>query len=464
MEILLIDDDPAIRLSLAGALREGGHRVQAAVDGTEGMRWLREEAYDLVVTDVRLPGVDGFEILQYVRQTTPAPDVLLITAHGAVDDAVAAMRLQASDYLVKPFALADLVERVERIDGRRALQRTLTGPAAAAPKEDLGIVGGSAIMAYVRTQIVAVAASDASTLILGESGTGKELVARALHAQSKRRDGPFVAINCASFPENLLEAELLGHERGAFTGADRRRVGRFAAARGGTLFLDEIGEMAPLSQAKLLRVIEERAFSPLGTNEVVPLDTHLVSATNAPLERLIGEGRFREDLLYRIQVFCIEIPPLRERQRDLPELVAHFLRRLACDEPVRRVSREAWNALAEYGFPGNVRELEHAIEHAVVMARSAAAEEIQLDHLPAPIRDAAAKTDVPGDPSFPELGPAVREFERQHVLRALAEAQGHRTHAAALLGISRKNLWEKLRAHQITDAEIEEAVERMRAE
>jgi len=300
VDVLLIDDDPAIRLSLAAGLRKVGHAVTVASDGHEGMRKLRAGHFDAVVCDIRLPGPDGFTLLKYAREIDRHVEVVLMTGHGAVADAVAAIKQSASDYLEKPFAVDELATSLDMIAGRRELEQELRRRADEPGPHRL--LGSSAVMAHVRAQIEAAAPSGAPVLLTGESGTGKELAARSLHERSPRADASFVAINCASFPDTLLEAELFGHARGAFTGAYQTREGRFAAAQGGTLFLDEISEMPPLTQAKLLRVLQERQFSPLGTNRMVPLDARIVSATNRPLARWVKARRFREDLFYRIKV------------------------------------------------------------------------------------------------------------------------------------------------------------------
>jgi two-component system response regulator HydG len=299
-----------------------------------------------------------------------------------------------------------------------------------------------------------VAPSDAPVLVTGESGTGKELVARSLHALSPRREKAFVAVNCAAFPETLLEAELFGHERGAFTGAVKKRDGRFKAADGGTLMLDEISEIPLPAQAKLLRVLQEGVFEPLGTNAPVSVDVRIVSASNKNLKQRVAEGKFREDLYYRLNVLDILLPPLRERRDDIPLLVEFFLKRSADGGASSTIAPRAWAALAEYPFPGNVRELEHAIQHAVVLARG---KEIDLEHLPRDIVGANAPAAGQGGAVLRPLAVAAREFEREYLLRALAACEGRKARAAELLGISRKNLWEKLKTHGLGGAEGEEA-------
>jgi DNA-binding NtrC family response regulator len=308
------------------------------------------------------------------------------------------------------------------------------------------IIGHTPGMQQLIERINTVAQSDAPVLIRGESGTGKELIAHTLHARSPRKNAPFVAVNCAAFPEALIEAELFGHERGAFTGAVRKREGRFKAADGGTLLLDEVAEIPLPVQAKLLRVLEEGVIEPLGTNTSVPVNVRIVSATHRDLKELIAQGKFREDLYFRINVLDLNIPPLRERRADMPLLMAHFLRRYYPGRVPPSIAPRAWASLMEYPFPGNVREFAHAIERAVVLSHGS---EIDLEHLPADIVGSAVPPS-PSDASFRPLGVAMKEFEKQYLQRALRLATGGKGHAAELLGISRKNLWEKLKAHGIT--------------
>ncbi len=461
LEILLIDDEPSIRLSVGDALGAAGHRVTLASDGQAGLALATHRAFDVVVSDVRLPGADGLTIFREVKRLATGTDVILITGFGSVDDAVTAMKEGAYDYLTKPFDVTELVLRVERIADRRRIQRELDQARAELVARDAGalVIGQSPPMVRLLDRIETMAQSDATVLITGESGTGKELVARALHEHGPRRGRPFVAVNCAAFPETLLEAELFGHERGAFTGAVRKRDGRFRAADGGTLFLDEIAEIPLPAQAKLLRVLQDGAFEPLGTNTAVRVDVRLVCATHRTLKDQITMGRFREDLYYRVNVLDLHIPPLRERRGDLPVLTQHFLRRLMKgDAPPPPIAPRAWAVLSQYSYPGNVRELEHALEHAFVLSRGG---EIDVQHLPGDL--AGAAVEGAAGPSHPNDGPlralsvASKEFEREYLLRALKLADGKRTRAAEMLGISRKNLWEKLKEHGVSDVEISEA-------
>jgi DNA-binding NtrC family response regulator len=382
-----------------------------------------------------------------------------MTSHGNVAQVVAAMKDGAYDYLAKPFQVDELLLRLGRIAEQRALQRDLEQARAALSNIDPGavLVGQSHPVRRMVGLIETVAKTDAATLITGESGTGKELVARMLHDLGARRQGRFVAINCGAMTENLVEAELFGHERGAFTGADRKREGRFAAADGGTLFLDEVAELPAAAQAKLLRVIQEGTFEPVGSTATVKVDVRIVSATHRDLGARIREGLFREDLFYRINVIEIAVPPLRERPGDLAVLVQHFLQRFSPpDAKLPGISPEAWAALSQHGWPGNVRELSHAIQHAVVLAGGG---EIQAEHLPASLvprttapAAGAIPIDVGGATVVQPLGEAVRAFEREYLARILAQTKSKRGELAEALGISRKTLWEKVRAYGIETA------------
>jgi two-component system response regulator AtoC len=454
LDVLLVDDEVELRQTLAEALREAGHRVTLAGDGVEARGHVLARVFDVVICDVRLPQLDGLSLFRRLRQESPTTDVILMTAYAEVADAVAALKEGAYDYLTKPFDLDELIVTVKRIASQRALRRELEQARVelSGRKPDNLLVGQSPSMRRVLGLIEMVAQSDAPTLVTGESGTGKELVARMLHERSGRREAPFVVVNCGALTETLIEAELFGHERGAFTGAVRKRDGRFKAADGGTLFLDEVAELPLAAQAKLLRVLQEGTFEPIGTNTTVRVDVRVVSATHRNLRARIAEGLFREDLYYRINVIEIPLPPLRERPGDLSALLQHFLQRFTPKgRPLPAVSPSAWAALARHHYPGNVRELSHAIEHAVVLSGGG---EIALHHLPAGI---VAQTSSKGPsaepaPSGGEIRPlqaAMKEFEREYLLRAITQSGGKRVRAAEMLGISRKSLWEKLRLYNL---------------
>ncbi len=453
LRILVADDERDVRSAVVDALEAAGHEVISVGDGAAAFERLAATSLDLLITDVRMPGVDGLSLTRRALEQAPRPDVILMTSFGSVSDAVEALKQGASDYLTKPFDLEELTLRVGAIAERRGLQRQLAAARAQlAASTETQIVGDSPGIRRLLERVATVADSDAAVLVTGETGTGKELVARRLHALSARSAGPFVAVNCAAFPETLLEAELFGYSKGAFTGATRSREGRFKAADRGTLMLDEVAEMPLSAQAKLLRVLQEGRFEPLGTNTPVRVDVRIVSATHRDLRRRIAEGRFREDLFYRLNVVAVHLPQLRERPGDLPLLVNHFLRlHLPKDTALPDVSVAAWQALTAYPFLGNVRELGHAIHHAVVLSRG---KTIDLEHLPDDITQLAVSPEP--ERTVKPLAQVVWQAEREHLLRALAVAGGKRVRAAELLGISRKNLWEKLRAHGLSDSDLDD--------
>ena len=441
LDILLIDDEADIRLPLGEALRDLGHRVALAADGGEAMQCLDHQTFNLVLSDVRLPKVDGFTILRRLREEHPDTHVVLMTAYGTIAEAVAAVKETAVDYVTKPFELPEVLAIVRRIDERWQLLRELAAARAELATEhaDQMIEGRSPAIIHLREQIGAIANSSAAVLLLGESGTGKEVAARLIHALSDRREAPFVPVSCAAVPATLIEAELFGHERGAFTGAVKRREGRFKAADGGTLFLDEIGEIPMEVQAKLLRVLQDGAFEPIGTNTPVKVDVRLVSASNRDLKTLTAEGKFRQDLYYRIKVFELRLPPLRERMGDLPLLVEQFLREFTPNgqtPPV--IGPAAWAALQAHAYPGNVRELKHAIQHAIILAHG---QPIQPQHLPKEFR---GPIETPPTSAIEPLALVMAQFEKEYLERILRSTAGERARAAGLLGISRKNLWQKI--------------------
>jgi DNA-binding NtrC family response regulator len=461
LEVLIVDDDDDLREAVCEAMQASNHSVHDAADGAAALKLAQARRFDVVVTDVQMPKLDGMALFQRLKQLSPETEVIFMTSHGDVAQAVAAMKDGANDYLAKPFQPDELVMRLGRIAARRALERDLEQARAALSNLDPGavLVGQSAPVRRLLALIETVAKTDAATLITGESGTGKELVARMLHDLGPRRESRFVVLNCGALTENLIEAELFGHERGAFTGADRKREGRFKAADRGTLFLDEVAELPLPAQAKLLRVLQEGTFEPIGTSTPEKVDVRIVSATHRDLKARIREGLFREDLFYRINVIEIGVPPLRERPGDLPLLVQHFLKRFAPpDTEPSAITPEAWAALSQHGWPGNVRELAHAIQHAVVLAGGKA---IDAEHLPAalaprlpPDGPDAVPVEMAGAAPVRPLGEVVRAFERQYLARVLAQTNAKRGRLAEALGISRKTLWEKMRAYGI-DASAE---------
>jgi DNA-binding NtrC family response regulator len=448
LSLLLVEDERDLRALLDGALRHAGHRVTAVADGAQALELVLSRVFDVVVCDVRLPKMDGITLFRRIRLESPATDVILVTGYAAVAEAVSALKSGASDYLTKPLDLDELVVRLERIAEQRALRRELDDSRARLSNHDAGIIGCSPAIVRLHELVDTIAGSDAPVLITGESGTGKELVARTLHERGARRAGPFVAVNCAAFPDTLIEAELFGHERGAFTGAIKRRDGRFKAADGGTVLLDEVAELPLQAQAKLLRVLQEGTIEPLGTNTTLRVDVRVISATHRNLKERIAAGLFREDLYYRLMVLDVEIPPLRERRSDVPLLLQHFLQRFApVGQQPPSISPAALAVLSHYPYPGNVRELAHAVEHAIVLSRGRS--EIGIEHLPSHLVGTPSTSADLASSDLRPLGVALREFEREYLVRALERVGGKRTRAAELLGISRKNLWEKIRAHGI---------------
>jgi len=457
LDILLIDDEPDLRELLEEELRDAGHKVQTATDGEEGLNELQRRIFDVVICDVRLPKVDGLTLLRRVRKDTPSTDVILMTAYADVSQAVSALKEGAYDYLTKPFDVDELLVQLRRNSETREMRRQLEHARneLAGHKSGTTLIGESPAIRRVIEMSRMVSQSEAPVLITGESGTGKEVVARMIHDWSPRREKPFVAVNCGALAENLIEAELFGHEKGAFTGAVKKRDGRFKAADGGTLLLDEVAEVPLPAQAKLLRVLQEGTVEPLGTNEVTRVDVRIISATHRNLRERIREGKFREDLYYRLNVLDIEIPPLRERRGDLPLLLQYFLNKFTPPgKTASTVSPRAWAVLSQYAFPGNVREFAHAIEHAVVLAGGG---EIDVEHLPAGITGTLDGTTSSPGGNLRSLSAAMKEFEHEYLLRALAQSNGKKMKAAEILGISRKNLWEKLRLHGIAaESEAEE--------
>jgi DNA-binding NtrC family response regulator len=442
VKLLLAEDDRIVRITVRDALDEAGYGVADCADGAAALACLEREPFDLLLTDVRLPGLDGLSLFRRVRQLAPDTGVILMTAYGDTEDAVAVLREGARDYILKPFEMEELLLRVGRARDEILFRRGQreVGPAVAAR-----LRGDSAPMRLLRELVSAAAESDVAVLLTGETGTGKDLCARIIHEGSRRAGRPFVAVNCAAIPETLFEAELFGHEKGAFTGADRRRAGRFEAADGGTLFLDEVAELAAGSQAKLLRALESGTFEPVGANRTLRVDVRVVAATNGNLAAQIERGAFRRDLFYRLNVIDIETPPLRACQADIPGLAGAFLAEIARRQqrPVPDVEQAVLAALAAHPFPGNVRELQHALERAVALARGGA---VRVEHLPADIAVGAWARGAPVPaPGLQPLGEAMAAFEREHILRALAQTGGRRARAATLLGISRKSLWERLK-------------------
>jgi two-component system NtrC family response regulator len=447
VKILVIDDDESLRRVLEYNLAQEGYAVLTASSGEQGLDLLRKEGADLVVTDVRMPGMDGLQVLEGVRKVDPNVQVIILTAFGTIEMAVEAMKAGAFHYISKPFNRDEL-----KLTIKKALQLKELERENVALREELkvrtgldAIIAESPPMSQVLELVVRVAPTDTTVLILGESGTGKELIARAIHGSSPRAHGPFVTVNCAAIPETLLESELFGHVRGAFTGAIRDRVGKFEAAEGGTIFLDEIGEMRPDLQVKILRVLEERMLERVGDNRLIHVDVRVLAATNKDLSKAIQAGEFREDLYYRLNVVPLQIPPLRERREDIRPLAQHFLKQLGAS-PRLTIAPEAFRALESYDWPGNVRELENALERAMIFHRG---DVITLDDLPEAVRTRKAKESAPLPVSLPEAGLSLEEVEKELILRALQKHGWNQSQAARYLGITRHTLLYRIEKHKI---------------
>ncbi|SDF88835.1 sigma-54-dependent transcriptional regulator [Desulfovibrio legallii] len=447
--ILVVDDDQAHRGMLRTMLRSWGYAVSEAADGDAAVAQVRERAFDAVLTDVRMARLDGIHTLKSILEYNPALPVVLMTAYSSVETAVEALRLGAYDYLAKPLdfealrhTLQQAIEHSRLSVENRELRRQLSD-AAARP----GILGRSPAMLAMQETIATVAPSEATVLITGESGTGKELVARALHSGSARADKPLVTVNCAALAENLLESELFGHEKGSFTGAERRREGRFVQANGGTLFLDEIGEMPLPLQAKLLRALQEGEVQRVGSDAPLTVDVRVLAATNRDLREEVARRRFREDLYFRLNVISLEVPPLRERGEDIPVLAAHFLERFAGRnrKSLRGFSPQAMDSLLRYSWPGNVRELENAVERAVILCNG---DLVTRRELPAAVME-AAPAEEPSSAAVQGVlaGLPLDEVERRAIEETLRCAGDNKSEAARQLGITRATLHNKLRKY-----------------
>ena len=444
-KILVVDDEAAARTALADLLRAEGYEVETAGDGFKALGRLAEFDAELVLSDLNMPGMDGVELLRKLKEHDAELPVILMTAFGGVETAVAAMREGAAHYLTKPLNTDELVIVLARTIESAKLRRE-TSELRTRLKDRYSfdnIVGSSPEMQRVFKIIAQIAPSRATVLVTGESGTGKELVAAAIHQHSPRSAGPFVKLHCAALAENLLESELFGHERGAYTGADRKREGRFELAHGGTLFLDEIGEISLGTQVKLLRVLQEREFERVGGNQTLRVDVRVVAATNRDLKEMVLAGKFREDLFYRLNVINLALPSLRQRPTDVPALAAHFLRHYASEngKAVRRFSDEALDQIVGYAWPGNVRELENVIERAVVLTDG---ESIEAAHLPPEL---AAVTRRAGAPEIP--GATMDELERYAILKTMESVAGSTSRAAEILGSSVRKIQYKLQEYSV---------------
>lgn len=450
--VLVIEDEPLLRISIRDALQKEGWTVDVAEDGAQGVVLFERFLHEFVLTDLVMPRIGGMEVLRRVKAIQPATTVVIITAHGTVEKAVEAMREGAVDFFTKPFSMAQLFVRLSNICSFRRLseQNVRLQEQLETRYSFSNIIGRSKPMQEVFELIRVIADSDASVLIQGDSGTGKELVASAIHFNSPRKARPYIRVSCASLPESLIESELFGYERGAFTGASERRIGRFEAANGGTLFLDEIGELPPAFQIKLLRVLQERQIERLGSNRPIDVDVRIVAASLRPLEEEIAEGRFRQDLFFRINTATIHLAPLRERKEDISLLAQVFLREFAekRGKDVEEFSDEVLEVFDAYDWPGNVRELRNVVERALLFCRGS---QISLGDLPPNFQSLKSARIVRSVEGVVKLQEAVAEAEISAIRDALAATGGRRTKAAELLGVSRKTLWEKTKAYGLEE-------------
>lgn len=452
--ILVVDDEPLIRQSLAGVLQDEGYTVVTVATGEECLEQLERARFDVVLLDVWLPGIDGIETLTRIQQFPGAvrPAVIMISGHGTIETAVRATKLGAFDFLEKPLTIDKVSVVVKNALKQRRLELQWEEWQSQQAAE-LQIIGESIPMKALRQQLRLMAPTNGRVLIYGESGTGKELVARAIHAMSLRAAEPFVPVNCAAIPEELIESELFGHRKGSFTGATEDKIGKFQKADGGTLFLDEVGDMSLKTQAKLLRALDQQAIEPVGAPEPVQVDVRVIAATNKNLEEEIEKGNFREDLYYRLNVIPFYVPPLRERIEDVPLLAEHFLRYFAraYGRPPKELTREACELLMSYHWPGNVRELRNLMERLVILVPD---ERIQAHHIqlpaPAPARRANQEAFPTRSGSLQEVRQAV---EREYILQKLREAGGNVSRAAELLGLDRRHLYRKMKALGIQPGE-----------
>jgi len=447
-KILVVDDEASHRKMIEAVLSDEGYEIKQADDGQTAIDAVKKEFYDLVLMDIRMSAVGGIEALKQIKEISPAIPIIIMTAYASVDTAVNALKSGAYDYLTKPLDIDELKILVQKTLRYHQLEKeNIYLKERLNDRFDFSnIIGRSPAMKKLFETTALVAPSEATVLIFGESGTGKELIANAIHQNSPRKERPLITVNCAALPETLLESELFGHEKGSFTGAIARKQGRFQLAHHSSIFLDEVAEMAPATQAKILRVLQEREFEPLGSTQTIKVDTRVIAATNKNLEEEIKKGRFREDLYYRLNVVSLEVPPIRERREDISLLADFFLKRYA--EKNKRVLKgftpRAMDLLMRYDWPGNVRELENVVERAVIMARG---EMIT----PAEFPDILQELDPEVKATYVDLSPGrtLKDVEKDMIIRTLEETAGNRTHAAKILGISRRTLQLKLKEYGI---------------
>ena len=448
-KILIVDDDPEILDVIADVLRQAGYEVDQAEDGRRAIRRIENDFYDLVITDLNLPKVDGMKVLQYVVDQSPETMCIILTGYGTIRGSVEAIKMGAFDYISKPVKSDEILIVVEKALKYRQLEREniLLKQQLRKKYRFENFIGDSKPIQKVFELIERVADTDSTVLITGESGTGKELIAKAIHYNSYRRDNPMVVINCGAIPEELLESELFGHEKGAFTGAHKMRVGRFELANGGTIFLDEIGDMSPNLQVKLLRVLQEQKFERVGGTRTLEIDVRIIAATNKNLISAVNKGTFRQDLYYRLNVIPMKVPPLRHRTEDIPLLVDFFMKKFKKRKRKRicEFAQDTVGCLLEYGWPGNVRELENLVERLVILSNG---DTIEIEDIPESIKGKGSKLDsvevrIPNDGIV--FDQAVEEYEKKLILQALGETNWVKTKAAKLLNINRTTLIEKMK-------------------
>ncbi|MCL4501798.1 MAG: sigma-54 dependent transcriptional regulator [Deltaproteobacteria bacterium] len=446
--LLVVDDEAGHRQMLLAYLEDEGFKVSEAPDGLKAVSAVQERAFDLVLLDLKMPGMDGLEALRRMREITSAMPIIMMTAYGTIESAVEAIKSGATDFVAKPLDMEELTLKIRKALHLHELEQgSLLQQARLDAQFDFSsIIGRSPKMLEIFETLALVAPTEATVLILGESGTGKELIANAIHQNSPRQKKPLVKLNCAALQESLLESELFGHERGAFTGAVSRKEGRFQQADGGTIFLDEIGDMTLNTQAKMLRVLQEKEFEPVGATRTIKVDVRVIAATNKDLLQEVQSGRFREDLYYRLNVVSLTIPPLRERREDIPLLAEYFLKVYAekNHRPIKGLEPAVLDAFQRYQWPGNVRELENAVERAVIMCPR---EYLRLQDLPLTLRSLETE-EAPGEIAI-KAGLSMREMEKQLILKTLEETQGNKSKAARQLGISRRTLFNKLSEYGI---------------
>ena len=455
LKILLIEDEPTVSLGISYTLENAGYQVVSTDNGSDGIRLFNEEDVDIVITDLRLPGLNGIEVLKSIKNTSPETGVFVITGYAEIKTAVEAMREGAYDYISKPFEPDELLIVIERFIKYKDIENEniRLKEELEKSKQFQQIIGKSPSMLAVFETIETVAKTGASVIIYGESGTGKELVVNALHNLSPRKDKPYIKLNCAAIPETLLESELFGFEKGAFTGAVQKRTGKFEAADGGTIFFDEIGDMPLSIQAKLLRVLEDHSFERIGGNKTINVDVRTIYATRKNLPDEVKSGRFREDLFYRINVLPINLPPLRERKEDILLLVEHYLKdfSLKMGKPDLSISPEALEKLISYDYPGNVRELINAVEMAVILCKG---HNVETHCLPAELKSTEKKpVYVPADFNNIPLPDRLKAFEREAIVKVLVDTGNKKKKAAKELGISRETLWRKIKEYSLDESE-----------